>query len=249
VHDLQVAFGGLRVLEGLSFAAPRGEITGLVGPNGAGKSTVLNVVSGFVPAQRGRIELGGVDLSNRSAHERAAAGIGRTFQLVGLAKSLSVRDNLLLAQHLRAGYPAAGGLVATPRARRVENDLRRDAEASARALGFGDRLDRRLGELSHGQQRIVEIACALSTRPQVLLLDEPTAGLSPKAVEALAVALTRLRDELGQTVVVVEHHLAFVSATCAEVLVLADGSLLSHGPPEHVLAEQVVVDAYLGGVA
>ena len=122
-------------------------------------------------------------------------------------------------------------------------------EASARALGFGDRLDRRLGELSHGQQRIVEIACALSTRPQVLLLDEPTAGLSPKAVEALAVALTRLRDELGQTVVVVEHHLAFVSATCSEVLVLADGSLLSQGAPEDVLAERRVVDAYLGGVA
>ena len=248
VDDLTVAFGGLVAVDGVSLVAPSGEISGLIGPNGAGKSTVFNAVSGFVPSTSGRVSIAGIDVTDRPTHARAAAGLGRTFQNIGLARSLSVTDNLLLARHRHAAYRFADALVAGHRARTSERQLRDDAHEVITALGFDRYRDTPVGSLSHGQQRIVEIACALATRPAVLLLDEPSAGLSPAATEALAERLLDLGDRLGQTILLIEHHIPLVRATCSQVTVMAEGKVLASGHTDDVLGDRRVVDAYLGGV-
>lgn len=246
IEDLEVRFGGLTAVDGFSLEVTAHAITGVIGPNGAGKSTVFNAVSGFVRPTAGRILLGGTDITAAPPHVRAASGLGRTFQLVGLIKSLSVAENLLLARHLHTPYRAGEALVAWPRAVNVETKLRDDAALVVDALGFGRYLQTPVGELSHGQQRIVEIACAMAASPTVLLLDEPTAGLSPAAAEALAERLLDLRDRLGQTIVVIEHHIPFVSATCERTVVMAAGRELAAGRTAEVLARDDVVGAYLG---
>jgi branched-chain amino acid transport system ATP-binding protein len=249
IEDLHVRFGGVTAVDGFSFVAPAGEITGIVGPNGAGKTTVFNAVSGFLAPASGRIHIDGTDITALPPHRRAQAGAGRTFQMVGLIKGMSVRDNVLLAQHLHSDYHEAEGLLSLPRARRAERSIRDHADAAITALGFDRYADTPLGQLSHGQQRIVEIACVLAARPKVLLLDEPTAGLSPAAAEALADRLREIRDQLGQTIVLIEHHIPFVMATCSTVVVMAAGKELAAGPPAEVFEVPSVVSAYLGEAA
>ena len=233
-------------VDGVDLTVPPREITGLIGPNGAGKSTLFNAVSGLAPISAGRVVIAGVDATGLPTHVRSGLGLGRTFQGIGLVPALSVTDNLLLARHRDTRYRFADALVATPRARRDEDRLLRDALEIVDALGFTRYRDTPIGSLSHGQQRIVEVACALATRPKVLLLDEPSAGLSPAATEALADRLVDLCDRLGQTILLIEHHLPLVRATCTSVTVMTEGKVLAAGPTADVLADPRVVDAYLG---
>ncbi|HET6794675.1 MAG TPA: branched-chain amino acid ABC transporter ATP-binding protein/permease [Acidimicrobiales bacterium] len=247
VRGVEVRFGGLTAVDGVSLSVERGRITGLIGPNGAGKSTLFNAISGFVRPDRGRILLGGEDVTALPPHRRADLGLGRTFQHIGLIKDLTVLDNLILAQHRLAGYGAVTALVRLPSVGRHERQLARRAQDTLDVLGFSPFAGFRLGELSHGQQRIVELASALLTAPGVLLLDEPTAGMSPAAAEALAERLLQVRDELGQTILLIEHHLPVVMATCSTVHVMDAGRLLTSGPPDQVRGDPEVVAAYLGG--
>jgi ABC-type branched-subunit amino acid transport system ATPase component/ABC-type branched-subunit amino acid transport system permease subunit len=246
VVGLTVSFGGLRAVDDLSLAVEPGRITGIIGPNGAGKTTLLEAISGFVAADGGAVLLAGHDITALKPHERAQHGLGRTFQDVGLIPSLSVRENVLLAQHMSAGYGPWTGLLPSRRVRSAERRLRERADEALEALGFMDHADHRLRDLSHGMQRIVELAAVLLSGPSVLLLDEPTAGLSPAAVEALAASLRRLRDEQGPTIIVVEHHLPFVRAICDSVHVLRAGRHLASGSPADVQRDERVVAAYLG---
>jgi ABC-type branched-subunit amino acid transport system ATPase component/ABC-type branched-subunit amino acid transport system permease subunit len=248
VRDVVVRFGGLAAVDGVSLAVDPGRITGLIGPNGAGKSTLFNAVSGFVRPQRGTILLGGRDISTLAPHRRAALGLGRTFQQIGLVKDLTVVDNLVLAQHRLADYGTASALGHLPRAARREREMTDRARRTLVALDLERLAAHRLDQLSHGQQRIVELAAALLTAPGVVLLDEPSAGMSPAAAEALAERLLQVRDELGQTILLIEHHLPLVMATCTTVHVMDAGRLLASGPPAQVQSDQAVVTAYLGGV-
>src|SRR4051812_38276122 len=161
---------------------------------------MFNAISGFVSPQRGRVLLDGREVSALGAHERAQLGIGRTFQQIGLVKDLTVTENLLLAQHRLAGYGPVTALVHLPSVGKGERALRERSVETLHALQFECFADAELRELSHGQQRIVELAAALLTAPGVLLLDEPSAGMSPAAAEALAERLLQVRDELGQTI-------------------------------------------------
>lgn len=247
VRELSVAFGGLKAVDSARLVVPRGRIIGLIGPNGAGKTTLFNAVSGFVRPDAGSVWFQGNEITALAPHARSAAGLGRTFQLVGLAKSLSVRDNLLLAQHSKADYGPLASLGFLPRAGRVEAALGKRADLALEAIGFGEFSDRPIDQLSGGQQRIVEIACALMNAPDLLMLDEPSAGMAPGVIESLALRLRQLRDEMGRTILLIEHHIPLVMDVCDEIWVMANGRTLAHGSPEEVMAREDVMEAYLGG--
>jgi ABC-type branched-subunit amino acid transport system ATPase component/ABC-type branched-subunit amino acid transport system permease subunit len=244
--EITVDFGGLRAVDDASLEVHRNKIVGLIGPNGAGKTTLFNVISGALRPTRGRVELLGRDMTAAPAHVRAAAGLGRTFQLIGLAKDRTVTENLLLAQHQVARYSAAEALLGVGRAPKVEAELRQRAWDALVALGFERYADTPVAKLSHGQQRIVEIGCALITAPEVVMLDEPSAGMAPGAVENLAVRLRDMRDELGRTVLLIEHNIPLVLDVCDELYVLDSGRVIAHGDPQDVVQEPAVITAYLG---
>jgi branched-chain amino acid transport system permease protein len=247
VDEVVVRFGGLVAVDDVTLDVEQGRITGLIGPNGAGKTTLFNAISGFVSPERGRIVVNGQDVSNLPAHRRAGIGLGRTFQQIGLVKDLSVTDNLLLAQHRLASYGPFAALMHLPGVGRGEQTMRERAAETLALLGFERFAGTPLSSLSHGQQRIVEIAAASLLAPGVLLLDEPSAGMSPAAAEALAERLIQIRDEIGQTIFLIEHHLPLVMATCDRVHVMDSGRLLTSGTPAAVRKNPDVVAAYLGG--
>jgi len=246
VRNVSVRFGGLQALDDVSLTVPKGSIVGLIGPNGAGKTTFFNTVSGLVRPLSGSVHLLGQDITRRPPHERVGMGIGRTFQLIGLAKDLTVRDNFLLAQHLIAGYSTVASMLALPRSARVERELGERADQAIEALGFERFRDTPVASLSHGQQRIVELGCALVTAPDLLLLDEPSAGMSPAASESLAERLRDIRDELGRTVLLIEHNIPLVLDVCDEINVLNFGQLLAHGTTAEIASDPLVLGAYFG---
>jgi branched-chain amino acid transport system ATP-binding protein/branched-chain amino acid transport system permease protein len=246
VRDVVVRFGGLAAVDGASLAVPHGKIVGLIGPNGAGKSTLFNAVSGFVTVQGGSVRYAGTELRELAPHARARLGIGRTFQQVGLARNLSVLENLLLAQHTTAPYTIVDALGYLPGAGRVEAMLRERSRATIAALGFERFTETPVKHLSGGQQRIVEMACALVTAPELLMLDEPSAGMAPAAVENLAVRLREVRDELGRTILLIEHHIPLVLDVCDDVYVLDSGRVIAQGTPDAIVADPLVISAYLG---
>ena len=244
-RDVQVRFGGLQAVGGASLRVDRGTIVGLMGPNGAGKTTLFNAISGVLTPDHGTVYFLGEDVSDLPAHARAARGMGRTFQLIGLAKDQSVYENLLMAQHLAAPYGVLSALT-TLGSRTWERDLRHRADETLSGLGFGRFRDTPVGRLSHGQQRIVEIGCALVTSPELLMLDEPSAGMSPAAAEDLAATLIDIRDQLGRTVLLIEHNVPLVLGTADELYVMDTGLVIADGEPIEVVSRPEVVTAYLG---
>jgi ABC-type branched-subunit amino acid transport system ATPase component/ABC-type branched-subunit amino acid transport system permease subunit len=243
---VSVRFGGLQAVDDAEVRVDRGTIVGLMGPNGAGKTTLFNAVTGALTPDSGRVELLGQDVSRLPTHVRAALGMSRTFQLIGLAKAQSVHENLLIAQHLAAPYGVLSALTAVGPSRWYERDLRERADAVLEGLGFQHFRDTQVGRLSHGQQRIVEIGCALVTSPELVLLDEPSAGMSPAAAEDLAATLRDVRDRLGRTVLLIEHNVPLVLDVADELYVMAAGRVIADGEPVEVVTRPEVVTAYLG---
>jgi branched-chain amino acid transport system ATP-binding protein len=246
VRGVSVRFGGLQAVDDVHLAVPTGKIVGLIGPNGAGKSTLFNAVSGLVRIQQGEILFRGREIQGLRTDERARLGIARSFQQVGLAKDLSVRENFLLAQHQLAPYSDAAALLMLPRVGRAEAEFRDRTEQAIEALGFQAMADMPVRHLSGGQQRIVEIACLLVTAPELVMLDEPSAGMAPAAAESLATRLRDLRDSLDRTVLLIEHNVPLVLDTCDYVYVLDAGKLIAAGAPGEIAANQRVIDAYFG---
>ncbi|MDQ1402789.1 MAG: branched-chain amino acid transport system ATP-binding protein livM [Actinomycetota bacterium] len=245
-HEISVRFGGLQAVNAASLAVPRNKIVGLIGPNGAGKTTMFNAMSGLLKPNAGKVELLGQDVSEMPAHARARLGMGRTFQLIGLAGDLSVTENLLLAQHVVASYGVLSALTQIGPSRSVERELRDRAAEAISALGFERFANTPVKRLSHGQQRIVELGCVLVTAPEVVMLDEPSAGMSPGAAENLAVRLRDMRDDLGRTILLIEHNIPLVLDVCDELYVLSGGEILAHGLPDEVVQRPDVIAAYLG---
>jgi branched-chain amino acid transport system ATP-binding protein len=243
---ISVRFGGLQAVDSASLRVDRGTIVGLMGPNGAGKTTMFNAITGALTPDTGRVELLGVDVSSYPTHVRTALGMSRTFQLIGLAKSQSVYENLLIAQHLAAPYGVLSALTMVGPARFYERDVRARADEVIDGLGFGRFRDTQVGRLSHGQQRIVEIGCALVTSPELVMLDEPSAGMSPAAAEDLAATLRDMRDQLGRTILLIEHNVPLVLDVSDELYVMDAGRVIANGEPGEVVTRPEVVTAYLG---
>jgi branched-chain amino acid transport system ATP-binding protein len=247
IDDIGLAFGGLRVLQGVSFETRAGELLCLIGPNGAGKTSVLNCVCGIYRPQQGRVRFGGHDITGVAPHRIARLGLARTFQHGELFAHLTVLENLLVARHARiATSTIAEGL--RTRSVRTQETLHR--EAVERVLDFTD-LERHrhdeVGTLPFGLQKIVGFARALAMEPKVLLLDEPSAGLNRDEREDLARYIMRIKHELGIAMIWVEHDMQMVADLADRIFVLHHGSPLAEGTPAAVLKDPRVVAAYLGG--
>ncbi|HET6816339.1 MAG TPA: ABC transporter ATP-binding protein [Mycobacteriales bacterium] len=249
VRDLTIRFGGLTAIDGLNLKVDEWEIVGLMGPNGAGKTTAFNCITGFYKPSHGQVLYKGRDVTKLPPHRKAALGIGRTFQNVGMVKSETVLENLLTAQHTKTGYSALQAVAGSGVVRQREKQLAQRAEAILELLGLADIRDRRLGALPYGTLKLLELGCALATDPELLLLDEPSSGMGPEESHQLGDRLLALRKELGVTMLLIEHHVPLVTAVCDYVYVLNFGKLLAEGEPEHVRNHPEVVAAYLGGEA
>jgi ABC-type branched-subunit amino acid transport system ATPase component/ABC-type branched-subunit amino acid transport system permease subunit len=246
VEDVTVRFGGLTAVDHAGLVVPRGKIVGLIGPNGAGKSTLFNAISGLVRCESGVVRYDGREIQQLRADQRARLGIARGFQHVGLALDMSVFDNLLLAQHQLASYGDTAALLMAPHVARSEAELRARATSALDALGLSGDAGKRLRNLSGGQQRLVEMASLLLTGPELVMLDEPSAGMSPAAAERLADRLRDLRESLGRTVLIIEHNVPLVFDCCDFVYVLDAGAVVASGTPAAVASDARVVDAYFG---
>jgi branched-chain amino acid transport system ATP-binding protein len=241
-----IRFGGLQALQDITVNVNDDEIVGLIGPNGAGKTTFFNCLTGFYTPNTGTVRYRGEEITHLRPDQRTALGVGRTFQQVGLVRSFTVLENLLVAQHRNVAYSVPLGLLGSPGSRREEKALRDRAHIVLEELELSHLADEPLGGLSYGMLKQVEVAAVLATDPEVLLLDEPLAGLGPEEADAFGDRLLNLRRDLGVTVVIIEHHVPFMLRVCDYVYVLNFGRLLAEGLPDDIRSNRAVAEAYLG---
>jgi branched-chain amino acid transport system ATP-binding protein len=246
VSELHMAFGGLKVLDGINLQVKAGEIRGLIGPNGAGKTTLLNVICGMHRPQRGDVWLNGISIIGRKPSAIAGLGLGRTFQTSQLFRGMTVLENMMAGLHRRTRT----GLFAAGFDRRLRRSEEMEMEAAARSalafVGMGDMAERPATALSFGQQRVVEIARTLISEPTLVLLDEPAVGLSANRLAELDALLRKIRDQKGVTLILIEHVIRLVMGVCDQVTVLSSGRSIADGPPEAVRNDRGVIEAYLG---
>jgi ABC-type branched-subunit amino acid transport system ATPase component len=245
-RDVGVSFGGLTVLRNVSFDLMAGEILGFIGPNGAGKTTLFDAISGFVPAV-GRLWLGEVELTERTPAQRAEAGIGRSFQDARLFPAMTVLDTLRVASELsmrRVGVFASA--LGFPSARAAEAKATADAVELITLLGLDAYRDKLVRELSTGTRRIVDLACLLTRKPRVVLLDEPSSGIAQREAEALGPMIRSIRDSLGCAVLLIEHDMPLLLSVADRLHALETGMTVTTGAPQAVVRHPEVIRSYLG---
>ncbi|MDP6377077.1 MAG: ABC transporter ATP-binding protein [Pseudomonadales bacterium] len=246
VEDMSVSFGGVRAVQDLSFTVEPGEVFSIVGPNGAGKTTVFNLISRVYDADHGSVIFDGHDITHLPAHAVARKGIARTFQNTELFEQETVLKNLLIGCHVHRQTNLVQDVLFLPAVRRQELSFRVSVEAVIDLLDLQAYRDQVIGNLPYGVRKMVEIARALCLRPKLLLLDEPSSGLNPEETEDLSFWLEDINEELGITVVMVEHDMNLVGAASDRVLAMVDGHLITVGVPTDVQTHPEVRRAYLG---
>jgi len=240
VRQVSKRFGGVLANDRISLEVRRGEIVGLIGPNGSGKTTLFNSIVGHHPIDSGTVWFEGANITGLSVQKVTRAGVLRTFQMTRIYRSMTCLENLLIS-------------LPHPNLRSIQLPRRFPASAASRALslldfvGLSEQRDRTAGDLSYGQQRLLEVAMALMNEPKILLLDEPTAGISPWLIDVLIARLRLVRREFGISLLMIEHNMRVIFDIAERVYCLDRGSVLAEGPPERIRSDARVIEAYLGG--
>lgn len=235
-------FGGLKALEEITFHVKEKQIYGLIGPNGAGKTTLFNLITGFLPATVGSIQFLGNELTGLKAHKIAKLGIARTFQNIRLFGTMTVKENILVAQNIRA-RSGVTSLVQLFSAK--ERGFEEEADDLLRRMGLWEKRKEQSLSLAYGEQRRLEIARALALEPRLLLLDEPAAGMNEAETEDLLDRISEIRN-MGKTILLIEHDMNVVMGICDYISVLNFGELIAQGTPDEIQASEAVIEAYLG---
>ena len=246
VQSLIKQFGGHRAVDGASFRVETGTVTGLIGPNGAGKTTCFNCIAGFLRCDGGHVRFDGHDITGAPPHRIFRRGLTRTFQIPQELASLSVLENLLLVPGGQSGEQIWGPLLRPGLVRRQEAANVVRAREVLELVELAPLMRDAAGSLSGGQRKLLELARALMSRPRMILLDEPGAGVNPTLARRLTDHIARVRDEMGVTFLLIEHDMDLVARICDPVIVMTNGQVLVEGPPSAVLANATVQEAYLG---
>jgi len=245
LKNLTKSFGGLTAVDDLCLKIEKGEIVGLIGPNGAGKTTVFNNITGVLTPTSGKVIFKDEEITGFAPHRVAKRGLIRTFQITAIFKDLTVLENIRLGCHLIAGIGFWADIFNTRSTKKKERELLDKAKELADFMGVGDKLNEVAKNLSHGHQRSLEMAVALAGNPELLLLDEPVAGMSVEETAEVMKKIHRVRDR-GVTIFLVEHDMKMVMDLCMNIYVLNFGKLLTEGTPKMVCSNQEVIQAYLG---
>ena len=246
VKNLSISFGGLEAVRDFNIVVEKDELYGLIGPNGAGKTTIFNILTGVYKPNAGTVILDGVDITGAHTMNVNRAGVARTFQNIRLFKKLSVLDNVKAALHDHFRYSTFDGIFRTPRFRRVEKEMNKEAMSLLKVFEMEEVATTLADNLPYGQQRKLEIARAMATRPKLLLLDEPAAGMNPMETNELMETIKFVRDKFKITILLIEHDMKLVAGICERISVMNFGELLVQGETGEALNNPEVIKAYLG---
>lgn len=245
-ENLSIDFGGLRAVNNLNMEINEGELVGLIGPNGAGKTSVFNLLTGVYKPTEGSIKISGVNTFNLKTNKIVELGISRTFQNIRIYKQLSVLDNVRISLDQKENYSTLAAIFRTKKFRNMESELTKKALEYLRMFDLDSMANNRADSLSYGNQRKLEIARALACNPKLLLLDEPAAGMNPNETQELMEIIRNIRDNMGISILLIEHDMDLVMGICERLYVLNFGEIIAKGNPLEIQNNPEVIKAYLG---